>query len=742
MRIFIRFGGPLLVALSILIIGLTPIADQILSQWFQRDLQLRSRLIFSAISPSLREFVREGAADEMRGLFEGIAQDERILSLAWCSPTREQRVTGGTWPASISCPDSQAGTSLQTVAFGESRLLLATFALGEGGENLGHVLVLHDLSFVASRTSIARYYLMTFLFLVGATIIAVTTITSRLTLRGWLHSMREQMSGRLTSGMPRDPAIEPMLAEIRQLVRDLDMSPQTSTHIRVDWSPDTLRRVLDTELPNTQVIVVSNREPYIHNKDAQGRVVLQRPASGMVTALEPVMRACGGTWIAHGSGTADREVADSADRILVPPDNPSYHLRRIWLSEAEQEGYYYGLANEGLWPLCHITFVRPAFREPDWLQYQAVNQKFADAVVKEATRPDPIVLIQDYHFALLPKLIRQRLPQAIIITFWHIPWPNAEVFGICPWRTEILEGLLGSSIIGFHTQLHCNNFIEAADRFIECQIDREETSVAVGGHTTLVRPYPISIAWPPEALENIPPVDTCRKNVFERYNLPDDTFLAVGVERFDFTKGIPDRFKSVEILLENYPELVGRFVLLQAAAPSRSKLPTYADLQREAIETAERINQRFGSSAYQPIVLVIRHHEPDEVFELFRAGDICIVSSLHDGMNLVAKEFVAARDDEHGVLVLSSFAGASRELMEALIVNPFDAKASAEAIYRGVRMSPDEQMRRMRLMRALVAENNIYYWAGRILLDAARIRKRRQLEDTIAVASGGKRRSA
>jgi trehalose-6-phosphate synthase len=737
MRFTLRFGAPLLVALALLVLAVTPLADNLIGQWFQRDLQLRSRLIFNVVEPALTELVRDGSSVEIRSLFDGIAQDERVLSLAWCRDSTKQRVVGRTWPRDVDCDGSAEETEYRTVHHGGATLLLATFPLGNAAERLGRVLILHDASFIGSRSAIARFYLVTFLGLVGAVATIVTMITARLTLRDWLRTMRHQVTGGLST-QPHDPALDPMLSEIRQLVRDLDHSPSTSTHIRVDWSPDTLRGVLKSELSNSQIIVVSNREPYIHNRDDHGNVLLQRPASGMVTALEPVMRACGGTWIAHGSGTADRDVSDRGDRVAVPPHDPSYSLRRVWLSEQEQDGYYYGLANEGLWPLCHITFVRPSFRESDWLQYYAVNQKFAEAVVKEANRPDPVVLVQDYHFALLPKMIRQRLPNAVIITFWHIPWPNPEVFGICPWRQQILEGLLGSSIIGFHTQLHCNNFIEAADRFIECHIDREETSVSVGGHNTLVRPYPISIAWPPEALEHVPPVDECRARVLQLHNLPADTNLAVGVERFDFTKGIPDRFKAVEILLETHPELIGKFVLLQAAAPSRSKLPAYAGVQQEAVGLAEQINARFGTATYQPIILHIRHHEPEEVFELFRAGDICIVSSLHDGMNLVAKEFVAARDDERGVLVLSSFAGASRELMEALIVNPFDAKASADAIFRAIRMSTDEQERRMRLMRALVSENNIYFWAGRMLLDAARIRKRQQLETAIAVAKTGK----
>ena len=474
--------------------------------------------------------------------------------------------------------------------------------------------------------------------------------------------------------------------------------------------------------------MVSNREPYIHNRD-NGQITLQTPASGLVSALEPVIRACGGTWIAHGSGNADRETVDREDKIRVPPDAPSYTLRRIWISDEEQDGYYYGLANEGLWPLCHIAFVRPQFRQSDWRQYEAINERFAEAVVQEAKTEDPIVLVQDYHFALAPRMIRQRLPKATIITFWHIPWPNAETFSICPWKERIIDGLLGSTILGFHTQFHCNNFFETVDRFVESRIDRERATVTSGGHETMVRAYPISIEWPPKALAGQPSVDDCRSQVRQALGIAPDVKLAVGIERFDYTKGILDRMRAVDELLTRQPEWSRRLTFLQVAAPTRSKLASYSTLQTEALALAEDINSRHGNGSYQPIRLLIRHHEAAEVFKLFRAADVCIVSSLHDGMNLVAKEFVAARDDERGVLVLSSFTGASRELSEALIVNPYNTQEMSSAFDIALRMSDSEQQERMRLMRQQVREWNVYRWAGRMLVDAAASRQRRRIFD-------------
>ena len=416
----------------------------------------------------------------------------------------------------------------------------------------------------------------------------------------------------------------------KRRARSCTNSRRTAVRSTARWFPGRRRRcrhILHTELPDEQVILVSNREPYIHNLTPDGKVKLLVPASGLVSALEPVTRACAGTWIAHGGGTADRMTVDQNDRIQVPPSNPAYTLRRVWLSEEELQGYYLGFANDGLWPLCHIVFTRPIFRASDWETYKAVNQKFADVVVEEARNERPIVLVQDYHFALLPRMVRQRLPEATIITFWHIPWPNSEVFSICPWREQILDGLLGSSIVGFHIQFHCNNFTESVDRFLESRIEREHSSITYGGQTTLVHSYPISIEWPPSALETQPPVAECREKVFEQFGLAPDTKLLVGVERLDYTKGIIDRFLALEQLFEHHPEWIGKMVFLQIAAPSRGTLPAYQHLHQECLAFVEAFNQRFGSDGYKPIIMLDEHHDQDTIYGVYRAADVCVVSA-------------------------------------------------------------------------------------------------------------------
>jgi trehalose-6-phosphate synthase len=339
------------------------------------------------------------------------------------------------------------------------------------------------------------------------------------------------------------------------------------------------------------------------------------------------------------------------------------------------------------------------------------------------------VLVQDYHFALLPAMIRAKLPRATILTFWHIPWPNPESFGICPWRREILEGMLGSTILGFHTRFHCKNFIETVDRYLEARIEHEHSTISFHDDETLVENYPISIEWPSDEVRaSWPSIEACRSNVFKRFSLPEDTCLAVGVDRFDYTKGILERLHAVERMLEKYPQWIGRFVFVQVAAPTRSSLEEYRTFQDRIERVSLRINERYGRPGYQPVYLLAQHHEHDAVTELFRAADICVVTSLHDGMNLVCKEFVAARDDNRGVLVLSRFAGAAREMPEALIVNPYHVEETADALHRGATMPPAEQRERMASLRMTVQEFNVFRWAGHMLADAGRSRLRERIE--------------
>jgi trehalose 6-phosphate synthase len=490
------------------------------------------------------------------------------------------------------------------------------------------------------------------------------------------------------------------------------------------WTADRLAIQIQTRLDGGKLIVVSNREPYIHRRDGKSLEVIV-PASGLVTALEPVLYACDGTWIAHGSGDADSEVVDAHDRLRVPPHDPRYTLRRMWLSKEEEEGYYYGFANEGLWPLCHIAHTRPIFRALDWQFYQEVNRKFASAVIEEiADTHKPVILVQDYHFALLPRMIKEKRPDARVAIFWHIPWPNTEAFGICPWQRQLVDGLLGADLIGFHIQSHCNNFLQTVDRVVESRVDWEHFAVLRQNHRTIVRPFPISVdLTEDESLET----DQYGINYLERSALMhslgvEAAFVGIGVDRVDYTKGIHERFRAIERFLEKYPKYQGQFTFIQIGAPSRTHIKRYHDLLAELEAEAERINWRFQSGKWKPILFLKRQHNHKEIASYYRAADLCLVTSLHDGMNLVAKEFLAARRDERGVLILSQFTGAARELRDALLVNPYDIDQTAEAIRAALEMEPEERQMRVHRMRKIIREHNIYRWAGNLVTELCELR--------------------
>jgi trehalose 6-phosphate synthase len=735
----IRYFALALAAAGIMTATLLPLTSAMIEGWSRRDIELRARLVYRLMHDQIAMGGASGRDASLTLYFEQITKDERLLALGFCTPNGDLQNATRQFPPKITCKDLPRD-KIDTFAVVNDDMLRIHFSIFPvpTGPGIGHLLVLHDLSYVSERTREAQFYsaLAIIGIVIGFGLLGIAIVLAF--MRGWNKSVRDAIA-EAQFGKPPDTSgygAFPIGKELRTLLHDVKADRKFAEGIHVEWSPTTLQRLLHQELPGVEILVVSNREPYVHDY-IDGKITLRIPAGGLVAALEPVMRACGGTWIAHGSGSADRNTVDQNDRIRVPPVDPNYTLRRVWVSDEEQDGFYYGFANEGLWPLCHIAFVRPTFREQDWNLYREVNKRFAETIEQEAGREDPIVLVQDYQFALLPRMIRERLPKATIITFWHIPWPNAETFGICPWREQIIDGLLGSSILGFHTQFHCNNFLEATDRFMESRIDREHATVSLGGHETMIRPYPISIEWPPAALANQAAVPVCRDAVKKRYGLPDGARIAVGIERFDYTKGILDRIRSIDDLLTRKPELRGKLVFIQAAAPTRSKLDAYSSLQAESLRLVDEVNDRRQSGDYKPIHLSVRHHDPHEVYELFRAADICIVSSLHDGMNLVAKEFVASRDDEQGVLILSGFTGASRELSEALIVNPYDTSGMADVIGMALSMSPGEQRERMRLMRDHVRQRNVYRWAAQMLLDAARLRRRGKIMDTLAMKEHG-----
>ena len=717
-QLSLRFILPLAMVIGISALVLLPLVDDLTQRWFLRDLDTRAQMVAASVREPAIDFLSMEDTEGMQDLLERAAVDGHLLALGFCDAAGNLRYRSHAFPPALDC----RGAVPPATRISEARL-------EQDGISLGKLLLAQDTRFIQRRSDEFSLYLTVVFLLMFLLISALAAWVAHWSWMGWVSALKNllRLETASSTGGHAPPEFRPLVGDLRAMLHQMQVERRVQQDSPQMWTPQKLRSLLHDELAGDEVLVVSNREPYIHEQ-SEHSIVIRRPASGLVTAVEPVMRACSGTWIAHGSGSADRVTVDAQDRIQVPPARPAYTLRRVWLTREEEEGYYYGFSNEGLWPLCHMAHVRPVFRTTDWEQYVAVNQRFADAVLSEARTDDPVVLVQDYHFALLPRMVREKLPKATIIMFWHIPWPNPESFGICPWREELLEGLLGNTLLGFHTPFHCKNFLETVDRYLETRIEHEASTISYGGQLTQVEPYPISIAWPDP--EETLDVVQCRNELRESLQLPLTHRIALGVDRLDYTKGIVERFQAVDRLLEMHPELIGRFTLLQIAAPSRSSLDEYQNLEARVRKLAHQINQRYPSAA-APIALHIEHYDADQLAKCYRAADICLVTSLHDGMNLVAKEFIAARDDELGVLILSQFTGAARELHEALIINPYHIEQGAQALYRALTMPAAEQRERMRSMRTLVRDFNVYRWAGLMLLDAARLRRRQRVTEKI-----------
>ena len=482
--------------------------------------------------------------------------------------------------------------------------------------------------------------------------------------------------------------------------------------------PSELAEIISRVSAGAKLIVVSNREPYVHERvDEEIRVV--RPAGGMVTALEPIVRAVGGTWIAYGGGSADRLMVDPQGRIDLPPGDPKFTLKRVWLSRTEEKGYYQGMSNTALWPLCHIVYKRPDFSRRDWEAYKTVNRRFCDAVLEEAGTDPAIVFIQDYHFALLSRMIKDARPDIRVIQFWHIPWPNREAFRIIPWEEELLDGLLGNDLLGFHIQHHCNNFLETVGRAIESLVDYEHFRIFRGGHPTYVRPFPISVDYDQIGKDVDSTEVEKRKNRFLK-ELEGDVrsmVLYVGADRIDYTKGILERIRAFEIMLSRYEDTRNKAMLVQLAAPSRMGVAAYRQLNEDLSEAVEQINGRHQTEDWVPVHFLRANHDYYAVLAACRMANVLLVTSLHDGMNLVSKEFISARTDGDGLLLLSQYTGASREFPDALQVNPFDLDQMADAMYAAFLMPEEERRQRMERMRNIVEKNNVYQWGGNIFAE-------------------------
>jgi trehalose 6-phosphate synthase len=732
MRVSLRLFVPVLlvvIAVSLLFSSYQVRRDRRIQE---RDLSRRGDMLADSLAESVTPLL--GSRQELQRLVERFGNRERLAGIAVYDSRGRALAVSSALAKRLPLPpaavlhaiEKDAGTG-QFVTLQDSPAHIYALPLQRDHEVAGALAIVQDAAYIDRQgTHLWRYLL----FSIAVQVVLIALISFLMVRRSILAPVARtaQWMRALRMGATSVPAaagtdlLHPLTREVATFAASLAAAraaAEKEAQLRVaadsSWTAERLSVSLRSKLAESRLFVVANREPYMHVR--RGKTIeAVVPASGLVTALEPILCACDGTWVAHGSGDADREMVDQRNCVRVPPEQQRYTLRRVWLGKEEEEGYYFGFSNEGLWPLCHIAHTRPVFRASDWEWYRAVNVKFAAAVLDEmASTQQPVVIVQDYHFALLPRLIKQQRPDARVAIFWHIPWPNPEAFGICPWQRELLDGLLGADLIGFHIQSHCTNFLETVDGALESRIDWEHFAVNRNEHLTSVRPFPISVVWEKPATGGGPnPVHKQQSALLNELDV-EALFLGVGVDRVDYTKGILERFLAIERFLEKYPAYQGKLTFAQIGAPSRTHIKRYHDLLAEVEAEADRINWRFQSGKWRPIVFLKRHHSHEQIAHFYRAADFCLVTSLHDGMNLVAKEFVAARDDEQGVLLLSAFTGASRELRDALIVNPYDTEQLADAIFRALEMEPREKKARMQHMRRAVKENNVYRWAASLI---------------------------
>jgi trehalose 6-phosphate synthase len=743
LRINLRIILSIVVAISVLVLLFTFLQVREEKERLTIDLQRRASLLGETLKETIEPMLEKGRPERFQKIVEKFGNRERLAGLAVFDVKDNLLAATPTLSTHLSAiPEfvtDAMNSDLEGGHFfpvGGKEMYLYVLPLHREGGVGGALVIIHDPSYIGDRLSLIWKNNFIRLLVNALVISLVTLLLIRWSIAGPIARMAEWMKHLRTEKnkepfrLPSGGVFEPLTREVKQMARSISAAREAAEEearlrhsAESTWTPARLKEQVCTLLQEKPLFVISNREPYIHEKRGK-KIECLVPASGLVTALEPVLKACGGTWIAHGSGDADREVVDAQNKISVPPEEPQYVLKRVWLTKEEEKGYYYGFSNEGFWPLCHVAHTRPSFRAEDWEYYQVANRKFAEAALEELEKAsEPLVLIQDYHFALLPRLIKEARPDARVALFWHIPWPNPESFSICPWQREILHGMLGADLIGFHIQFHCNNFLDTVDRALESRIDWEHFAVERGGQTTLVKPFPISIAFPGQngASPAGKAAKSGRENLLKDLGIKTKRF-GVGVDRIDYTKGILERFRAVERFLDKYPPYQGEFTFIELGAPSRTHIKEYHDLMAAVEMEADRINWRFKNKEWQPIVFLKKHHSHEEIRPFYETADLCMVTSLHDGMNLVAKEYVGARDDESGVLILSQFTGASRELKDALIVNPYDIEEMAEAIRTALEMDPSEQKIRIGSMRETLRSRNIYNWASDLITALAQVR--------------------
>jgi trehalose 6-phosphate synthase len=731
MKKIIVFISIVVLLIAIIILGFTFTQANKETLALTSRLQSRTQLVALSLSESIEPKFGANATTSIQRIIDKITANQRVVGIAVFDNTSVPITVSADFPTSLlthraiaTAMDSNEPQSVFT-DLKNTHLFVFIDTLHTDDRVIGALMVVQNANYINEaiyniwKGNIIRFSLIALLYIFG--ILALVYWIFVWPLSRLVEHIKASRKGDITAPdeVSEHNLFNPLFREISKIMVSLRQARSAASEearlrlekIDTPWTAERLKEFFKAYLKGRQIFVVSNREPYVHSKD-KNKITWKVPASGMVTALEPIMEACGGMWLAHGSGDADKQTVDEQDKIKVPPDEPGYILKRVWLTEEEIERYYNGFSNEALYPLCLLAHTRPLFRKPDWRLYRQVNGKFAQSLLSEIKNTErPMILIQDYHFALLPRMIKKSRPDAEVGFFWHIPWPSAETFSICPWRKEILEGMLGADILGFNTQQHCNNFLDTVSKEIESIVNFEEFSITRENHTTYVKPFPISVAFPGDIKADA----DSTPSLMEKLKIKTE-FFGIGVDRLDYTKGLMEKLKGLEFFFGLHPEYAERFTFLQIAAPSREGVQKYRDFNQDVTAEAERINKRFERNGWKPIVLLKEQYSHEEIYPLYRAAHVCLITSLSDGMNLVAKEYVAARDDESGVLIVSQFAGASRDLRGgALILNPYSAEESAEMLHQALTMPASEQRRRMKKMRDTVKNYNIYRWAAEFL---------------------------
>lgn len=733
MKQFFSIIAIVILIVSLVVIGFTLRQVDESQTSLENDLQLRTALLADSLKESIRPSYLSNATSTMQAILDKFAGRERLLGLAVYDNE------GAVFATSLGLPSELAQIHVipekamdaddiesDFVDFNKKNIFAFATPLHSDGNVVGALMVFQKADYIKDeigqiwKTNLLRLFLQAFLLSLAIAVFLNWVIYKPILRIS--ENVRSARSGKFDGDfeVKNHGFLKPIVAEMTKMSKSLILARSSASEearMRLEkfdspWTAERLKEFFKAYAKDRQIFVVSNREPYIHKKN-KNNIYWEVPASGMVTALEPVMEACGGTWLAHGSGDADKQTVDSQDKIKVPPDEPRYTLKRIWLTEKEISGYYNGYSNSALLPLCLLAHIRPEFSKQDWSVYRRVNGKFAQALLEEIKNIQrPIILIQDYHFALLPAMIKKSRPDAEIGLFWHIPWPNTQMFSICPQRKEILEGMLGADVIGFHTQQFCNNFFETVGKEIESLADIEKFAIMHKEQASYIKPFPASVAFVNG--NGAKTEDETRPKLLDDLKIKAK-HLAIGVDRLDYTKGFLEKFKGVEFFFDMYSDFVGKFTLLQIAPLSHGGSEKYQRFDDKVTQEAERINRRFSNGDWKPIVLLKEYQTHKEISQLYRASSVCLVTSLNDGMNLVAKEFIAAKDDEEGVLILSKFAGAAKDLKEALIINPYSAEETAETIHKALTMPLSEQHQRMKKLRLAVKNYNIYRWAAEFL---------------------------